>query len=194
MRKTAQLNEVLYNLFSALKFVAGIISPFLPDSSEKIMNMLGLNDVGSYTAEFFLDFYNIEQSKVAKKDMLFERIEYKNEGEKKESEKKIPIDEFFNVDLKVAKILEAEGIEKSRKLIKLKIDVGEESPRTLVAGLKEHYKPEELVGRYIIVVANLKPAKLMGIESNGMLLAAKDGENLALLTVEKPVKPGAKIS
>ena len=194
--KTAQLNEVLYNLFAALKFIAGISSPFLPDSSAKIMDMLGLNDIGNYTIDFFLDFYSTEQAKVKKKGMLFERIEQKEKEEKKsdEKQKRISIDEFLNVDLRVAKVLEAEDIEKSRKLIKLKIDVGEEKPRTLVAGLKGYYKPEELVGRYIIVVANLKPAKLMGIESNGMLLAAKDGEGLALLTVEKPVKPGAKIS
>ncbi len=191
--ETAKLNEVLYNLFSALKFIAGISSPFLPDSSAKMLDMLGLNDIGTYNMEFFLDFYNIEQARIERKGMLFERVEQK-EKETEEENNKITIEEFKKVDLRVAQILEAEDVEKSRKLIKLKINIGEKEPRTLVAGLKEHFKPEELVGKYIVVVANLKPAKLMGIESNGMLLAAKDADKLTLLTVEKPVKPGAKIS
>ncbi|WP_035587353.1 methionine--tRNA ligase [Hippea jasoniae] len=195
-KKEDELKEVLYNIYAALKFISGVISPFLPDAASKMQKMLAIDK--NHKIDFYLDFYNIEKATVKKEGMLFERIETEKskeeKTEKKEEDKRISIDEFFNVKLKVAKVLEAESVEKSRKLLKLKIDIGEKKPRTLVAGLKEFYKPEELVGKYIIVVANLKPAKLMGIESNGMLLAAKDGENLALLTVEKPVKPGASIS
>ncbi len=191
--KEDELGEVLYMLYASLKFIAGIVRPFLPDAAAKMSQMLGIRD--DEKIDYYLDFYNIDEAEIKRSGILFERIEQKEKKEKKEEkEKRISIDEFFNVQLKVAKVLEAEAVEKSKKLLKLKIDIGEKKPRTLVAGLKEFYKPEELVGKYIIVVANLKPAKLMGIESNGMLLAAKDGENLALLTVEKPVKPGASIS
>ncbi len=194
--KENNLKEVLYNLFSSLKFIAGIISPFMPDTAEKIWEQLGIEgNIEKYDHRFFINFYSTERAKVKKGDVIFNRIEEKQTKsiDKEQQSEKISIDEFFNVDLRTAKVLEAENVEKSKKLIKLKIDIGEENPRTLVAGLKEYYKPEELVGRTIVVVANLKPAKLMGIESNGMLLAAKDGKSLALLTTSNDVKPGAKI-
>ncbi len=88
----------------------------------------------------------------------------------------------------------AERVEKSKKLIKLQLDLGEIGKRQVVAGIAHHYSPEELVGLKVIVVANLKPAKLMGIESHGMILAAKAGDTLTLLTVHKDMTPGAKIS
>src|SRR5688572_19900930 len=86
-------------------------------------------------------------------------------------DQRIAIDEFMKVELRVAKVLEAEAVPKSKKLVRLKVDVGTEH-RTIVAGIAEAYQPEQLVGRTIVIVANLKPAKLMGIESNGMVLAA----------------------
>jgi methionyl-tRNA synthetase len=98
------------------------------------------------------------------------------------------------VVLKVGQILEVEDIPKAKKLYKLTVDLGEENPRTIVAGIKPYYRPEELKGKKVIVVANLKPKKLMGIESQGMLLAANDGENFSLLTVEKDVKNGTRVS
>ncbi len=202
--KEEELKEVLYNLISALKFIAGIISPFMPDTAGKIWEQLGFEKpMSEYNLEFFREFYSIESLKTSKKDVIFKRIEQKPQAEKEQIQKeskegdkqeRISIDEFKRVDLRVAKVLEAEPIEKSRKLIKLKIDVGEDKPRTLVAGLKEYFKPEELVGKSIIVVANLKPARLMGIESDGMLLAARDNDKLSLLTVEEEVKPGSRIS
>ncbi len=128
------------------------------------------------------------------KNINIDNIKSENKNKKPEEKAdKISIDEFFKVDLRAAKILDAKSIEKSKKLIKLTIDIGEDNPRTLVAGLKEHYSPDALIGKTIIVVANLKPAKLMGIESNGMLLAAKDGNGLGLLTTNEDVKPGAKV-
>ncbi|AEA33026.1 methionine--tRNA ligase [Hippea maritima] len=192
--KQDELDEVLYNLYASLKFISGIISPFLPDAANKMQDMLNLEK--DKTVEFYLDFYNVEEAKIKKAGMLFERIEEKKEEKEEElRDKRISIEEFFNVDLRVARVLEAENVEKSKKLLKLKIDIGEDKPRTLVAGLKEFYKPEDLVGKLIIVVANLKPAKLMGIESNGMLLAAKDDSGKpVILTPSETVKPGAKIS
>ncbi|MCC7178194.1 MAG: methionine--tRNA ligase [Acidobacteria bacterium] len=106
---------------------------------------------------------------------------------------KITIDDFMKVQLKVAKILEASNVPKSKKLVQLKVDVGEAEPRTILAGIAESYQPEQLVGRTIVVVANLKPAKLMGIESNGMVLAASPEGGGALLLNAEPAVPGTRV-
>jgi methionyl-tRNA synthetase len=105
----------------------------------------------------------------------------------------ITIDDFMKVQLKVAKILEAAAVPKSKKLVQLKVDVGEPEPRTILAGIAESYQPEQLVGRTIVVVANLKPAKLMGIESNGMVLAASPEGGGALLLNAEPAVPGTRV-
>lgn len=105
---------------------------------------------------------------------------------------KISIQQFFEADLRAAKIIEAEKIEKSKKLVKLQIDIGEEQ-RQIIAGIAEEYTPEELVGRTIIVVINLEPAKLMGEESQGMLLAGSlDGKPI-LATFDQEIPPGTKV-
>jgi methionyl-tRNA synthetase len=106
---------------------------------------------------------------------------------------RISIDDFMKVDLRTAKVLTAEKVPNSRKLVKLTIDVGTEQ-RTLVAGIAEAYEPETLVGRTIVMVFNLKPAKLMGIESNGMVLAASpDGGKPTLVGFDQEVPPGARV-
>ncbi len=108
---------------------------------------------------------------------------------------KIPFDDFAKVELKVGKILEAEPVEGSEKLVRLTVDVGEEETRNIFAGIIKWYAPVDLIGKNIIVVANLEPRKMMGSESQGMLLAAdsKDSEHPIILTPEQPVEPGAKI-
>ena len=112
----------------------------------------------------------------------------------KPEENLISIDKFFETKLKVGQILEAEKVEKSNKLVKLQVHVGEETPRQILAGIGRHYTPEELIGRKIIVVANLKPAKLMGHESQGMLLAASDDNgNLELLSVAPTIPAGTSV-
>lgn len=123
-----------------------------------------------------------------------------SETEKKEAEKEdspnISFEEFMAVDLRVAQIMEAERIEKSDKLIKLQISLGPElGMRQIVAGIAKHYQPEALVGRKIVVVANLKPAKLMGEKSEGMLLAASDEESnlLELLSPGNSMPAGARV-
>lgn len=105
----------------------------------------------------------------------------------------ITIDQFFQTSLKVGIVVEAEEVPKSSKLLKLQVDLGEESPRQIVAGIREHYSAESLVGTQVCVVANLKPAKLMGMLSEGMLLAAKDSEGLCLIRPEKPRAIGSSI-
>jgi methionyl-tRNA synthetase len=104
----------------------------------------------------------------------------------------ISFEEFQKIELKVAKIIEAEKIEKSEKLLKLIVDLGDEK-RQLVAGIAKYYKPEDLIGKEIVVVANLEPKKLMGIESQGMLLAANVNGEPVILIPEKEVPPGTKV-
>ena len=107
----------------------------------------------------------------------------------------ITIEQFQQIDLRVGTITSAEAIPGATKLLKLQVDLGEGTPRQLVAGIAQHYKPEELIGKQIVVVANLQPAKIRGVESQGMLLAAvHDDQDIVLITVDKPVPNGAKVS
>ena len=103
---------------------------------------------------------------------------------------KITIEEFKKIDLRVGKIIEVKDL--TEKLYVLKVDLGNEV-RTVIAGIKKWYKPEELIGKYVILVANLEPKEIRGVKSEGMILAADDGETVSLITVDKEVKPGAKI-
>ncbi len=105
----------------------------------------------------------------------------------------ITIDDFAKIELKVGTILEAEKIAESDKLIKLQVDLGEEQPRQILAGVKQWYEGEDLIGKQVIVVANLEPKKLMGYDSEGMLLAASCEDRPVFLTVSQPTPNGAKI-
>jgi methionyl-tRNA synthetase len=112
----------------------------------------------------------------------------------RQDDTRISIDDFMRTELRVAKVLEAEAVPKSKKLLKLKVDVGEAAPRQILAGIAEAYQPEQLVGRTIVIVANLKPAKLMGLESNGMVLAASpEGGAPTLLAVDESLPAGARV-
>jgi methionyl-tRNA synthetase len=105
----------------------------------------------------------------------------------------ISFDDFTKAELRVAEILEAEKIEGSNKLLKLQVDLGEEK-RQLVAGIGKHYQPEDLIGKKIIIVANLEPAKIFGVESNGMILAASNADgDLTITTVEKDISNGSRV-
>ncbi len=105
----------------------------------------------------------------------------------------ISIEDFLKLDIRLVKILSAERIEGSEKLLKLRISLGEEE-RTIVAGIAKFYNPEELVGKKVLYLSNLKPRKIFGIESQGMILALSDGENLSLIVPDREVKEGAKAS
>ena len=113
-------------------------------------------------------------------------------GETQGEGPRITIEEFSRMDLRVAEVVAAEKVEKAKRLLKLTIKVGAEV-RTLVAGIAEHYAPADLVGKKVVVVANLEPATLMGIESDGMILAASEGNDLALVVLDRDLPPGAKI-
>ncbi len=192
-----------------------LLHPFMPETTRKISKALGFEiDTEAYgrliAAREMLPTFTIE-----KIPPLFPRIEAplmdqapaaepaKTEAPKpaaaKAQEKTqnddnlITIDQFFQVSLKIGTIVEAEAVPKSKKLLKLQVDLGEERPRQIVAGIKQYYDAEALVGTQVCVVANLKPAKLMGMLSEGMLLAAKDDEGLSLMRPEHPRKAGSSV-
>ncbi|GEM_PF-245 len=199
-----RLDTILYTLLEAIRLISMLVYPVIPSSSLEMRYQLGLK--GKWENGDMVNKgrwgYLRPGIRVKEPVPIFPRIDIKKMEKEKEKQKEkkeermeyIDIDYFRKVDLRVAKILKAEDIEGADRLYKLTIKVGENEERTLVAGIKKYYKPEELVGKKIIIVYNLKPAKIRGVKSNGMLLAAKDGEVLALLTPEKDVKEGAKIS
>lgn len=106
---------------------------------------------------------------------------------------RIDLEDFLKVDLRLAKVISAEKLEGSEKLLKLRVSLGDEE-RTLVAGIAKHYSPEDLVGKKVMIVANLKPKRIFGIESQGMILALQDGDTLSLLVPDRDVKEGTKAS
>ncbi len=105
----------------------------------------------------------------------------------------VGIEDFLKIDIRLAKVLSAERVEGSEKLLRLRVSLGEEE-RTLMAGIAKHYSPEELVGKKVLILANLKPRKIFGVESQGMVLALSDGENLSLIVPDRDIKEGAKAS
>lgn len=193
--KAPVLDAVLYHLCEGLRITALMAEPVIPIAAEKIWNQLGLSDFKSALLADAVWGGLPDGIQTKKGDPIFPRIEVEEakeekaapavKEEKKEEKKEaapeealpqISIDDFFRTDLRVAEILTAENVKKSKKLIKMTVSLGSEE-RTVVSGIAQYYKPEDLVGKHVIFVANLKPAKLMGIESQGMVLAAsKDGE------------------
>jgi methionyl-tRNA synthetase len=194
-----KLTAIMYNLLAALRAIAILLTPFMPQTAEKILRQIGVDESSA------LDLAGIRKddalntgSPLTRGESLFPRISQEKESET--SEKKAPVidlkpeidyEEFTKVDLRVGKILAAESVPKSNKLLKLIIDIGEE--RTIVAGIGKDYTPAELIGKKIVIVANLKPAKLMGVESYGMLLATDTDKGLTVLTFDREARTGAKI-
>ncbi len=194
-----RLETVLYNLLESLRIIAVFIAPFMPGSAQKIMDQIGIADASGQNFDSIRSWGGLRPgSALSRGEALFPRVEFKKE-EKMEEKKpemaavkaEISYEDFEKVDLRVAKVLAAEAVPKSSKLLKLKIDVGEE--RTIVAGIGKDYKPEEIVGKSIVVVVNLKPTKLMGVESRGMLLATDADAGLALVSFDRDPKTGARV-
>jgi methionyl-tRNA synthetase len=185
-----------------------MLSPVMPKTTETIADALNFTiDNGSYN-ELVIGKKLLNLFKIKQVPPLFPRVEEpvlpeapeaqpnRSEEESKEEleqDNLIEIGQFFETSLKVGHIIEAEEVPKSKKLLKLQVDLGESKPRQVVAGIKEFYSAESLVGTQVCVVANLKPAKLMGMISEGMLLAAKDEDGLCLVRPEKPKKAGTPI-
>jgi methionyl-tRNA synthetase len=191
--KQARLSTVLYNLLEAIRFIAVLLTPYMPQTSTKIFEQLG-SDINTYAS--LESFGALEAGKSVNEPVpLFSRIdpkeiyaelEKKQEAAQKEEKKvkeevqgvaQIGIDDFAKVELKVAKIKDCEPIKRAKKLLKLKVDDGSGKPRQIVSGIAPWYTPEDLIGKSVIIVANLKPAKLCGELSEGMLLAGDVGEN-----------------
>jgi methionyl-tRNA synthetase len=199
-----QLAAVMYQLLEGLRIISGLIYPVMPGSAQKMQKYLGLDPTAA--------FYHISQlrnwkslpsgTQLLKSIVLFPRIEEKEKTTapiiQQEEDPKLPeikpeitLDEFSRIDLRVATIVQAEPIPKAKKLLKLEVDMGQK--RTLVAGIAENYSVEELIGKQVIVVANLKPAKLMGVLSNGMVVAAVDDSGPTLASIAKKVAPGTPL-
>jgi len=218
----SRLAEVLYNLAESIRIISILIQPFMPDTPEKIWAQLGIDAVEGYK-DSILSWDSAKKwgvypnTSVKKGDIIFPRIDLKKELEelekltaKKETAKDknenksnpsednkavkelITIDDFSKIDLRVAKVLDAEKVEGADKLLKLKVEMGDEI-RQVVSGIAKYYKPEDLIGKNVILVANLKPVKLRGIESQGMILAASDDKDLVLATVERDIKSGTDV-
>ena len=208
--KADRLSEVLYNLIESISIGANLLAPFLPATGEKILAQIGTEPRALETLDSF-GLYPAAGGKVAEKpEILFarldpkvvmEKVEALQNAQKAASEPQAPellpikdeiaYDDFAKMDLRLGKVVACEEVKRSKKLLKLTVDIGSEQ-RTVVSGIKSWYKPEDLVGKTVVVVANLKPVTLCGVESHGMILCASDPEDkeLAFITPEKALKPG----
>ena len=221
--KKGLLGNVLLTLAECVRFVAVLIQPVMPSTPARIFEQLGVTDEALKTWDSLSCFGMLPEGiQVRKGDALFPRIDVQKElealaGQKKEEmkpepkkeEKKEPkkveipegcvsIDEFFRCKLRVAKVLSCEPVKKSDKLLKFDLDLGNGERRTILSGIHKFYEPEQLIGKNLVIIANLPPRKMMGIESNGMILSAveekEDGsEYLRVLTVDGDIAPGSEV-
>ncbi len=213
--KKDRLNSVLYNLAESLRIVAQLIEPVMKNTSKEILKKLGTDNKGFASAG---EFGLLEEgAKVTKGDNLFDRLDIEVElkklhdrnneliaqrlrkgaevkEEEEESLPEITFEDFTKVEMVVGKILEAKEHPDADKLLVFTVDVGEENPRTIISGIKKWYDPSDLVNKNVIVVKNLAPRKMRGIESQGMILASDFDDDLSLLTTLKDMKPGSKVS
>lgn len=212
-----RLATVMYNLCEAIRYVATTLRPFLTKTPDKIFAKLGIEDEALKSFDSLTTFGATKVgTKVDKGEALFVRYDLNKElaymdgiieeqmkqakaKEEKQVEnavtiQEIGIEEFEKVQLKVGTIVECEKVPKADKLLCSKVDLGEGSPRTIVSGIAKYYTPEEMVGKQVVVVTNLKPVKLRGIESQGMVLCASDDEgNLTLISPATKMKSGSEI-
>ncbi len=198
-----RLGSVLYTVLDGLRAVSHLVYPFMPDTAFEIRRQIGADDNINLSDEKALCDVCILKSgiklnnsknifpRIDEKEML-EKIAAPAKEEKKEEHTLIDFSVFEQVELKAGKIIDAENVKKSEKLLKLKVDVGD-GGRIIVAGIAKSYNPEDLKGKTIAVAANLKPAKLMGIESQGMVLAAFDGERHNVMILPDTVPAGTRI-
>lgn len=195
INKKGILGTVLYQLLETLRFIGVLISPVMPQTAEKIFHQLGISNP-DFKNLASLQKWGVLQpgGKIYKGDALFPRVDdqsLRKENEKMSTADLVTMEDFQKLDLRVGKILAAENVKKSEKLLKLTVDLGE--IRTVVAGIARDYRPEEIVGKNVILIANLQPTKIMGIESQGMVLAAEGKTGISLLTLDKEAEVGAKV-
>lgn len=213
--RKAELNRVLYDLVESLRAISVMIEPFIPTTARRIWAQLNLpqnfdeiriSDIEGWgktpvgiqinKPEQLFPRIEIEEEKPEAKKEVKENKKAKKEEQKASEKAKenedgvIGIEDFSKIDLRVVEILAAEPVPKTEKLLKIQVSLGDEE-RTVVSGIAKFYKPEELVGKHVILVANLKPAKLRGVMSHGMLLAASKGDKLEVVETTMPV--GSKV-
>ena len=210
-----RLGTVIYNLLESIRVIAVLLEAFMPDTANKIYDQLGGCDTDIESIESFGRL--VSGTLVGKAEPLFLRLDEKKKleeietfnlkkyppvKEKKEekADKKteqatlseITIDDFAKLDLRVAKIISAEKIDGADKLYKLIVELGDEK-RQIVSGLAKHYSIDELVGKNVIVIANLKPVKLRGVDSYGMILAAANGDELSICTIDRDIATNSQV-
>lgn len=203
--KSDRLKTVLCNLLESIRFIAVLVSPYLPETGEKIIAQINAADA-SY--ESIAEFNSDRKICVGDATPLFERLDEKKkleevsndlfsdkkENEDKKTEEEISIDDFAKVKFKVGTVLESKRVDGADKLLVSKIKIGNEI-RQIVSGIAKFYSPEEIVGKKVIVVTNLKKVKIRGVESEGMILCAADKKHLSILTPENSdIKDGASVS
>ncbi|MEG0331681.1 MAG: methionine--tRNA ligase [Clostridium sp.] len=208
-----RLRGVLYNLTEAIRYITVLISPILPDTACKMAGQFKYGEE-VLTLESLAAFNGVDLNlKVERGEVMFPRIDavkkleeldkireeaLKADGVEKRDiipiKEEITIDDFSKIDLRVVKVLECEKVKKADKLFKLTVDLGGET-RTVVSGIAKHYTPEEMIGKKVILVANLKPAKLRGIESHGMILAASSDDDsiLEVVNINKEIETGSQV-
>ena len=204
--KKGRLGTVLYNLLESIRFAATMLRPYLPDTADKIFAQLGTEDKGVESLAVFGGM--TAGAPVGEAAILFERIDIPKKLAEIEEEKKaqqqaekpavtflpdIPFDDFCKVDMTVCKVLACENVKKSEKLLKFQLDDGSGTPRQILSGIAKYYKAEELVGKTVVAVTNLPPRKMMGQESNGMLLSAEKDGKLNLIMLDDAIEAGAKL-
>ena len=205
-----ELEVVMYRLLEGLRIVSGLIYPVMPETARKMQAHLGLSpDEPFYLIETLRAWKTLRPGvKLPKSTRLFPRVEQDTVKARDEGKGASPsgpdapgpaplkppidIETFAKVDLRVATVVKAEPIPRANKLLQLEVDIGDR--RTIVSGISGSYTPDDLVGKQVIIVANLKPAKLMGVLSQGMLLAAAEGKSVTVATLDKEVKPGTMLS
>lgn len=209
--KADRLKTVIYNLIEAIRFIGVLIAPFMPETSEKILAQINARDISYESLGAFNEdnditvgeavplFARLDEAKkldeVAKDLFAEKKAEPKKEDEKEAKAPEITIEDFAKVEMKVGLVLESKPVEGADKLLVSQIKIGDET-RQIVSGIAKYYTPDELIGKKVIVVTNLKPVKLRGVLSQGMILAASSGKILSIVSPEKldEIPDGTKIS
>lgn len=194
-----RMGTILYNSLEALRTVAVLISPFMPDTANRIRQQIGLDESSNAQGLDTVAQWGGLPSELAirKPEPIFPRKDSKSVQSKSADEVEetntVSFKDFQSLDLRVAEVIAAEPVPNADRLLKLRVSIGG-GERQIVAGIAEHYTPQDLIGKLVILVANLEPATIRGIKSQGMLLAAADGNDLAIATIEKALPPGARVS
>jgi len=197
-----RLNTVLYNLAETIRIIAALLKSFMPETADKIAKQIGATELSYESTKTFGILK--PGTKVEEAQVLFARIDAEKKMEEialENEEDKIELapfkeycdfDDFEKLDLRVGKVIECEKVEKSEKLLRFTLEVGSET-RQILSGIAKYHKPEDLIGKNVIFVANFKPRKMMGMESQGMILSAEFGDGLTALTTINDIQSGAEI-